>query len=275
MALIAPKTTDIVRFAPSHTPHGTLLDPTQGALNRLRGPALKAAYYSAAFIVRSVAAGLLDIDPEELDISTVRRVERPIGHFNGEIVISDHLANGAGFAGQVHSRWQELLDSIIHAVPGDTSFAGGLISLAHRKSCDSACPDCLKHYRNMSYHGLLDWRLGLALLQVFNDSSYTCGLNGDFSGPELTGWHHFAEELRDAFCATFPCTPVDFGPLPGFKVGNLQVIVAHPLWDSSKPVGELATAVATVGADSQLNLRFLDTFNMQRRMSWTYQALRG
>ena len=102
VALIAPKTTDIVRFAPSHTPHGMLLDPTQGALNRLRGPALKAAYYSAAFIVRSVAAGLLDIDPEELDISTVRRVERPIGHFIGEIVISDHLANGAGFAGQVH-----------------------------------------------------------------------------------------------------------------------------------------------------------------------------
>ena len=104
---------------------------------------------------------------------------------------------------------------------------------------------------------------------------YTCGLNGDFSGPELIGWHHFAEELRDAFCATFPCTPVDFGPLPGFSVGNLQVIVAHPLWDSSKPIGELATAIATVGADSQLNLRFLDTFNMQRRMSWTYQALRG
>ena len=134
VALIAPKTTDIVRFAPSHTPHGMQLDPTQGALNRLRGPALKAAYYSAAFIVRSVAAGLLDIDPEELDISTVRRVERPIGHFVGEIVISDHLANGAGFAGQVHSRWQELLDSIIHAVPGDTSFAGGLISPAHRRA---------------------------------------------------------------------------------------------------------------------------------------------
>jgi hypothetical protein len=273
VALISPKTTDVVRFGPTQTPVGILLDPFLSKSNRFSGPALRAAYYSAAFMVRSVAAGMLDIDPEELDISTVRRIEQAPGHFAGEIVISDHLPNGAGFAGQIHTRWQELLDSIVNASPGDASYIGAMISPEHIKSCDSSCPDCLRHYRNMSYHGLLDWRLGLALLRVFKDVSYSCGLYGDFSDPEIAGWPKLASDLRDVFCSTFGCTPIDFGALRGFAAGEQQVVVVHPLWDWTKPAGNLAVAMASVGADTKL--QFLDTFNMQRRMSWAYQALGG
>jgi hypothetical protein len=125
----------------------------------------------------------------------------------------------------------------------------------------------------MSYHGLLDWRLGLSLLRVLSDSSYHCGLNGNFSTPDLADWPTRASELRDTFCASFGCTPVMFDELPGFQAGERCVVVVHPLWDCSKPTGSLARAAATVAPDD--TLQFIDTFNMHRRMSWAYQALRG
>jgi hypothetical protein len=51
----------------------------------------QAALYSAAFILRRVAAERLDIDPEELDVSGVRQVELDNGARVGEIVINDYL----------------------------------------------------------------------------------------------------------------------------------------------------------------------------------------
>jgi hypothetical protein len=66
--IAAPKTTDVLRVRPAQVPPGLCFDPLAK-----RG-AVKAAFYSAAFILRAVAADLLDIDPEELDISNVRQV---------------------------------------------------------------------------------------------------------------------------------------------------------------------------------------------------------
>ena len=108
---------------------------------------MKAAYYSAAFIIRAAAADRLDIDPEELDISNVRRFELPDGSFAGEIIINDHLANGAGFTRWIGAHWRELLDSIVRPEAG--SLGAAFVSPAHRSECDSSCPDCLRHYRNM------------------------------------------------------------------------------------------------------------------------------
>jgi hypothetical protein len=80
-----------------------------------------------------------------------------------------------------------------------------------------------------------------------------------------------ARQLRSSFCETFGCRAVECGPLPGFEVGSRKVIVTHPLWDPNAPSGELALAVASFSKDTKLH--FVDTFNMQRRMSWAYSAL--
>ncbi len=65
-------------------PHGLCLNPLAS------GSAVKAAFYSAAFIVRAVAAQELDIDPEELDVSGLRQVElEETREKVAEIVISD------------------------------------------------------------------------------------------------------------------------------------------------------------------------------------------
>lgn len=265
IAIASRKTTDLLRVKPASVPLGVCLDPLKP------GAAVKAAYYSAAFIIRAVAAEQLDIDPEEIDISNVRYVEEPDGSKVGEIVINDHLPNGAGFTNWIAEHWKPTLASAVDIAPLSNSFTGAIISASHR-ACDASCPDCLRHYRNMSYHGLLDWRLGISLLRVLAANTFLCGLDGDFSMPELNDWMDTARSLRDMFCQSFTqCTAQEFGPLPGFIVGDRRVIIIHPLWDLHRPTGYLAEAVATLEADAQV--RYLDTFNLLRRQSWAYQQI--
>jgi DEAD/DEAH box helicase domain-containing protein len=265
LGLAAPKTTDLLRIRPAQIPPGLSLNPLDK-----RG-AVKAAYYSAAFILRAVAADRLDIDPEELDISNVRQITLDTGEKGGEIVINDHIANGAGFTAWISAHWRDLLLSTVAAAPPPDSFPGALISPAHRASCDSSCYDCLRQYRNMSYHGLLDWRLGLSLLRCLALETFACGLDGDLTDPDLAGWPAFATAWRDTFCTCFPgCQQRQFGPLPGFEVGTHNVIIVHPLWNTAAPVGLLAQAIAATPAGQP---KFLDTFNMLRRLSAAYQSL--
>jgi hypothetical protein len=122
----------------------------------------------------------------------------------------------------------------------------------------------------MSYHGLLDWRLGMALLRCFNSSQFQSGVDNNFSHPELEGWINSAQSLRATFVASFQaCKPEDFAGLPGFDINGRKVILIHPLWDQRQPRGILAHAVAVAGDGA----RFIDTFNVLRRMSSVYQWL--
>ena len=268
LAIVAPKTTGVLRIKLATVPSGLCLDPLK------LGSGVKAAYYSAAFIIRAVTAEKLDIDPEELDISGLRQVILVEGSPEkvGEIVINDRLPNGSGFTDWLEKHWQEILNEIVsNNAPSDT-FAGSLISPSHRHNCDSSCYDCLRQYRNMNYHGLLDWRLGLSLLRVLANSNFTCGLDGDFSQPDLEGWIHTATSLRDSFCASFhSCNPREYGFLRGFEVGSKQVIIVHPLWNLENPTGLLSEAIDTVSNPQEI--QYLDTFNLLRRPSWCYQRM--
>ena len=264
LAIVAPKITGVLRIKPATVPDGLCLDPIAS------GSAVKAAFYSAAFIVRAVAAQELDIDPEELDVSGLRQVElEETGAKVGEIVISDRLANGSGFTHWLAQHWQDILiEKIINA---QNTFADAMMSQQHRHKCDSSCYDCLRQYRNINYHGLLDWRIGLSLLRALANNHFSCGLYGDFSSPDLENWLDKAAKLRDTFCASFTsCSPLQFGCLPGFQIGSQRVIIVHPLWNRDNPIGLLADAIAK---EPDAQIRYLDTFNLLRRPSWCYQSL--
>ena len=264
IAIVSPKTTDVTRIRPSASPFGLLLDPLASA-------AVKSAYYSAAFILREVAAEQLDIDPDEFDISNVRQVELQDGTKVGEIIINDHLANGAGFTRWVHDNWANLLKTITSVHEPANSFIGALLSETHIRKCDSSCYNCLKNYRNMPYHGLLDWRLGISFMRSLRCPGFACGLDGDFSFPDLKDWSDLAKRLRDLFCESFSGTTLcDYGPLPGLVVGGRHVPILHPLWDPRQPVGWLAEAFAVCPPE---NIRTLDTFNLLRRPGWAYRSL--
>ena len=269
IAIAAPKTTDVLYSKPASVPSGIELDPLRN------NSSVRAAYYSAAFILCYETAQRLDIDPEELKISGVRRTN--LGPANetkvGEVVISDFLPNGSGFTAWLAERWQEMLGEITANDPSSNSFtASSIISDPHRQwsaeGCDSSCYDCLRRYRNMAYHGLLDWRLGLNLLRVMSSGDFECGLGGDFSEPDLQGWRGQAGSLRDNFCDAFECDPRQFGQLPGLARRPYRAIVSHPLWNTDRPTGLLAEAVASAGEGGRYQVVFLDTFNLTRRPSW-------
>ena len=262
IAIVAPKSTDVLRVQPASVPPGLRLDPVASV-------GLKAAYYSAAFIVKAVAASELDIDPDEFDISNVRQIEVPSGEKGGEIIISDHLLNGAGFTAWVRDNWHDLLAAATNTNAAPDTFMGTMTSTSH-SSCDSSCYTCLRNYRNMAYHGLLDWRLGLSLLSGLQSAGFLCGLDGDFSTPDLDGWIQQATSLRDSFCASFNTQAHNFDQLPGLIIGEKRVLVVHPLWDPSHPSGLLAEAIAACGQSSPLTL---DTFNLLRRPAWAYQDI--
>ena len=263
VAIVAPKTTDVLRVRPATVSPGLLLDPLASA-------GIKAAYYSAAFILRFVAAEELDIDPDELDISNVRQIQLANGTRAGEIIINDHLANGAGFTAWIEGNLAKILGTATSVNAPRNTFIGALLSDDHRMRCDSSGYDCLQNYRNMAFHGLLDWRLGVSLLRSLQSPAFNCALDGVHSLPDLHGWFDLATTLRDSFCRSFNTTSRVFGPLPGLEVGGRQVIIVHPLWDMAKPAGLLAEAKLTC---TQGEVRTLDTFNLLRRQGWAYRSL--
>lgn len=112
----------------------------------------------------------------------------------------------------------------------------------------------------------------MSLLRILADPTYVCGLDGDFSFPELITWLEFSGSLRTTFCQSFQsCIPAEFGPLHGWDIAGQSVILIHPLWNTRHPDGILAEAIASLGTDASVCV--VDTFNLHRRMSWVYQSL--
>ena len=230
--------------------------------------AMKGAYYSAAFLLRTLIAEHWDIDPEELDIGNIVKKDN-----SGEIRLNDKLPNGAGFCTQIKTVLSNILKEI--KSPNKSAFMKNLYKEDHINKCDSACHRCLKAYRNINYHGLLDWRLGISLLKTLINKDYKCGTDGQFDAPdtpELQGWREKAKSLRDQFCESFThCQSEDYGQLYGFSVNtvnNKNIIIIHPFWKTESQTGLLTEATKDVEKPE-----FIDTFNLLRRPSFVYQKL--
>lgn len=264
IALAAGKTTEVLRIAPKRVPRGLTLDPASG-----RG-AVRAGIISAAFLIQRLLADRLDIDPEEIEVASIARKPLDQRHWVAEIILSDRLPNGAGFTWWASENFDEILkEACFPSRPGSYS---ELIQSSGHSSCDSSCYVCLKVYRNMTYHGLLDWRLAVSYLKVLYNASYLAGLDGKFDSPELSGWLPLAEKTRDLFIKYFGYAPARFGMLPGFIANRRRFIVIHPLWDTNVPTGVLARAIAEAGGTPD---GYINTFNLLRRPGWCRRELAG
>ncbi len=235
---------------------------------------MKGAYYSAAFLLRALVTENLDIDPEELDIGNIVQKQIQNKIYGAEIRLNDHLPNGAGFSTEIEKRIEELLREVIE--PNKSSFIKNLYSEKHIKKCDTSCHDCLKAYRNINYHGLLDWRLAISLLKTFISLDYKCGSDSNFSSYELQGWKEQSKSLRDNFCSSFSnCSKKDFGPLSGFSIGEKNVIIIHPFWETKLKKGIVAQAIAkaTTLVTDEKQIKYIDTFNLSRRPGYVYMKI--
>ena len=265
-----------------------------------KGIAVRAAFYSSAFIIQRSLAELLDVNPEEVEISSIQECDVQKGDDTvkaAEIIFNDQLINGSGF---VRHLYDKDLKRILAPLSEEENpvgyktaepmsddynidFIKSLFKDEHIRDCNDSCYKCLKVYMNMSYHPILDWRLGISMLRMMSNSDYTCGADGIFSGyPELTfyingirgTWLDYCKMLADEFKTNYLPKYTILNTQPNneglwyLSDGKKKIIIVHPLWELDNPIGWLANNIARVGNISDIT--FVDTFNLQRRQPWCF-----
>lgn len=280
--LAAQKITNVITLSPKAPVDGLILEPfhcnEEGKLD-FRTQGVRAAYYTLSFLIQRAIASRLDIDPTEIDVVDVLSKAGRLG----EVCLADEKINGSGFVADFYNNFAEYTKRILE---GEDVYFKQMLSEEHIKSCDSSCYKCLKTYRNMPYHGLLDWRLGIALFRVMVDGVYKAGSDGNFDYPELQGWRESAIDrlvaLNEGFYRTKPFkmevttsgVPFLYDPSGARK----PIFASYPMWAGVSETSVLADALleAEVLLDTNLsesNVIVIDTFNMLRRTSNCYEYI--
>lgn len=228
---MARRKTDVLLAGIQEWPDGIFAEPTA-----LEG---RAAWFSFAFWLRTIASAHLDIDPEELQSGT--RTYQSNGSPFAEAFLCDKLENGAGyceFLGQPEV-FSVLLE---HADPGSNpngheSIATKWLDASHL-DCDTSCNKCLRDYNNMPYHGLLDWRLALDMARI---------ASGETHVDLISNWKNhqnpWQSTLRDAIPAAMRKLHFNSSEtINGLRVfsrnqnnRNKVLIETHPLWRDVHP----------------------------------------
>ena len=186
IALLSRSRTDILLVDMQKWPEGVSADPIQ-----VGG---RAAWYSLGFFLRTAAATELDVDPTELEAGfrAINENEIPIG----QAFLSDKLENGAGYC-----RWfgkPERFQKLLNQANPDISdnLANAWLQGSHSHECDTSCNACLRDYHNLSYHGLLDWRLALDMVRLAASPTATVDLVSPGANMRTHGNLYYKELMR-------------------------------------------------------------------------------
>lgn len=233
----------------------------------------RAAAISAIQILTHKAALYLDVSPDEFETLEPRL------HFGKPILqIADALINGSGLCRRLAEPevpgGYPLIIKLLHEILEDECGwpMVDFVKKDHPVQCRTACYKCIQRYGNRRYHGLLDWRLGMAYLRAMVMPEFACGLNvEDWNHPEMKGWKKRAFELAEDVEALRPGTitllkEYSLPVLIEIKDGKelWRAAVTHPLWQWRDAEREaLINAFGLV--DKGTPLRFIDTFELERR----------
>ena len=151
-------------------------------------------------------------------------------------------------------------------------------------------PDALlKGFRNKNIHGLIDWQLGIDLLSVLRDADYMPGFSTDYSVAlsSVNGsWAARAIEAASILAAALGEAEssvrrlADDSPVIGVisteGSETYMNIVAHPLWSYRPGEGTLISKSIDelLGVAGCNRVRLIDTFNIERRVSWVIETKR-
>jgi Lhr-like helicase len=289
IALASNKNTEIFRIAPTNVPYeldlNMFFSETDLPHVKAQSNGVRSGYYSAAFLLQRILADKLDVDPTEIEIADIPVKVLEDGRRIAEIILTDELPNGSGFVRYLYNNLAIILSESINPSNAN-SYLGKIHSQTHQGKCDDACYDCLKVFRNMNYHSLLDWRLGLSMLRVMNDSTFVCGADGNFNFFELQNWLDFAKQLRDSFFFSFysnsnTAVRTEVNGLPIIKMGNRQrnvVMIIHPFWNmrnftEANWLAEIYNEIKLHTESNGGKISIIDTFNLHRRPGWCYEKL--
>lgn len=230
VALMARRKTDVLLAGIQEWPAGIFADPTT-----VEG---RAAWFSFAFWLRTIASAYLDIDPDELQSGT--RTYQRDGNPYAEAFLCDQLENGAGYCGFLGQTdvFAELLQ---HADPtakpnGQESIAAKWLADTHLKECDTSCNKCLRDYGNMPYHGLLDWRLALDMARI---------ASGETQIELISSWRTNENPWQGKLSNSIANALKKLHFAPDGSISNLRIFVrtqaarnkvlveTHPLWTAT------------------------------------------
>ena len=220
-------------------------------------PAVRAAWYSFGFLIRSAGSRLLDIGLSELQVGySIRQLGDVDGHrTQTEIFLADDLDNGAGYATWLGSP-ARLPDLILEADDRVKELNGP------EHDCDSSCPDCLRDFTNHIYHPLLDWRLARDLMHLHLDLEL-----------DVEQWGEWEERVAEAFAVAFNGQRVLLdGDVQGITFVDRVLVTHHPLERASTSDNiELTDRVerALIHAESLVGgpgrVHFASSFDLERR----------
>ncbi len=290
IALASNKKTEIFRIAPVSVPLDLNLNmfsmDFEEPYVKAQANGVRSGYYSAAFLLQRILADKLDVDPTEIEIADIVKRELVenslIKRYVSEIILTDELPNGSGFVRFLYNKFSDLLAEAMNPTDAQ-SYLGKIHSTHHQGNCKDACYECLKVFRNMNYHSLLDWRLGLSMMRILNDATYKCGADGIFNQHvELNGWLEFATSLRNGFAESFGMRTVDVVqglPIIKWHARDKNVImIVHPFWDMKNMreanwIAEIKNELDEYTRSRGGKLSIVDTFNLHRRPGWCYEKL--
>jgi len=291
IALASNKNTEIFRIAPTNIPHeldlNMFFNETDLPHVKAQSNGLRSGYYSAAFLLQRILADKLDVDPTEIEIADIsmKVLKDGTNRKIAEIILTDELANGSGFVRFLYDNFASLLSEAINPSTAN-SYLGKIHSQTHQDKCDDACYDCLKVFRNMNYHSLLDWRLGLSVLRIMNNSTFVCGADGNFNFVELQNWSAFAKKLCNSFYSSFYSNSqtaeiVEIKGLPIIRFGKDKrnvIMIVHPFWNmrnftEANWLAEIYNEIKEHTESNGGKISIIDTFNLHRRPGWCYEKL--
>ncbi|MEO1373222.1 MAG: DEAD/DEAH box helicase [Cyanobacteria bacterium J06635_10] len=233
IALLSKRKTDILLVNLNQWQNGIFAPPTT-----VEG---RAAWYSFTFWLQVAAGALLDIDSQELQAG-FRSVQDSSGMVIGQAFLCDQLENGAGYCRFLAQpqQFQNLLDEANPAI--QNSIAWKWLASDHEEDCDTSCNSCLRDYRNLPYHGILDWRLALDMARLVSDASAIIDLHTPW-GSNTNPWLRLIQGTNAPIPASFQRlgygSPTNFGTLVGFVHQNIRRrtirILRHPLWHDDHP----------------------------------------
>jgi hypothetical protein len=255
IALGSKKTTEMVKLEILSCPE--VLDLNLKTGNR---SAIRAAYYSAAFILQRALADKLDVQPDEIEIC--EKIDEQSGSLS--LYLSDALPNGAGIVSHLYEdgKLEELIKNIVTfksfdstKTSEDKSFMQYLISSSHTENCVTACQKCLLTYSNRGFHHILDWRLGIGLLRLMLDKTYDFGYDESRRAnyKELSDWDNLVQACGEKLKLN---KIENYNGISGIKKNGKCTIIYHPLWKKKR--------VAEQVADSAFMLMLYNTFKVLR-----------
>lgn len=231
-AFVSSKTTGVLTLGVGNVSSKVCLNPINEYNNN--SFAVRAAYLSWGFLVRKAVSSYLDIDSSEL---TVGYYISPKTH-KAEIFFVERLDNGAGYCNYLSGRkYTDIPEKaiLLPLLEGGNIYSQ-LVDSKHKSECISSCYDCIRDYSNQQYHNLLDWRLGLDLARLANDSKSEI----DFS---VEYWKDYVQvTIRNILIQQgYDVDNVEGTLLATDTFGN-KVCLVHPLWSEkfvSKLIGKM------------------------------------